>query len=196
MQVAGVGGALGLSPDESLLVFFANDGLLRGVEAATGKSREPPLHSDDSDAETPAAVADKKPASIRAWAFAYNFTSVSVPSLYPGTNLLPTWSSKYGGPVQVKALQQLGVQVLKWVSGPRRDFEVKDYVDELDPSLIDGASLAAALPPGVEDSHDGYKFDGAGIDEWGTKNATVNAIAAAGYRAAKQRWPTLYIMAW
>jgi len=43
---------------------------------------------------------------------------------------------------------------------------------------------------------DWSRYSGCGIDEWNTRNATVEQMAATGYRAAKKRWPGLFIAAW
>ena len=78
----------------------------------------------------------------------------------------------------VEALQAQGVTVLKWASGPRTADKPSDYVKALDPQAP------------------GFRFAGAGIDEWNTRNKTVEETAATGYREAKRQYPSLFLAAW
>ena len=97
MGAKGAGGAVRLSPDGRLAVFGAGDNNVYAVNAATGQS---------------AATSLRRP--YRAWAFAYNLTNTTLLDEYKGTNLIPTWSSKYGGAEVVENIEQQGVSVLKW----------------------------------------------------------------------------------
>ena len=104
--------------------------------------------------------------------------------MYRGTNLLPTWSSKYGGADVVRGIERHGVTVLKWASGPRSQWSSSsDYVQAMTPTVaVNGTEQML--------------YAGDGIDEWNTRNASVEQMAAAGYRAAKRRWPGAFIAAW
>jgi hypothetical protein len=120
---------------------------------------------------------------FRAWAFAYNLTNDTLLDMYRGTNLIPTWSEKYGGPDVVEAIQRQGVSVLKWTSGPRQQWHnSSNYVQAMTPTMPGNASQML--------------YSGCGIDEWNSRDATVEQMAATGYHTAKKRWPGLYIAAW
>lgn len=171
IAVKGVGGAVALSPDGRLAVFGANDGCAYAVDTLTGQSATRPVRPP-----------------FRAWAFAYNLTDVTLAGaagaeMYSGTNLVPTWSSKYGGPDVVRKIEEQGVSVLKWTSGPRAQWpSSSQYVQAMDPNMPDNSSRLL--------------YAGNGIDEWNTRNITVERMAAAGYRAAKKRWPEIFVAAW
>jgi outer membrane protein assembly factor BamB len=168
----GAGGAVALSPDGRLAVFGGNDNNIYAVNTLTGRTADP--SSSPSLPRPP----------YRAWAFPYNFTNETVLGMYHGTNLLPTWSSKYGGADVVRGIERQGVTVLKWASGPRAQWSSSgDYVQAMTPTVVVN---------GTEQ----MLYAGDGIDEWNTRNVSVECMAATGYRAAKRRWAGIFIAAW
>lgn len=166
LRAKGVGGAVALSPDGRLAVFGAGDDTVYGVDTATGQSATTSLQSP-----------------FRAWAFAYNLTNATLMTDYRGTNLIPTFSSKYGGPEVVESYERLGVSVLKWTSGPRQLWQ-------------NSSNYVQAMTPTVPGNPLRMLYSGCGIDEWNTRNTTVEHTAATGYRAAKKRWLELFIAGW
>ena len=148
----------------------------------------PSLKLDDADADNVASSTGRPAFSprppYRAWAFPYNLSNETLLGMYRGTNLLPTWSSKYGGADVVRGIERHGVTVLKWASGPRSQWSSSsDYVQAMTPTVaVNGTEQML--------------YAGDGIDEWNTRNASVEQMAAAGYRAAKRRWPGAFIAAW
>lgn len=119
------------------------------------------------------------PVPVRAWFQPPHLDSN--PGLYPAMTMLTS-----GGDDAALAarLTERGVAVLKWCYGPNSPWSggrAEYYTEQCDPLFK------------------GFRYAGVGIDEWDTGHANVareKDLAAAGYRAARAKWPDAIMAAW